>query len=79
MTTAQMIGNGLISFDKVKEIVNHMISDGVDQIFPFEEQGKFYNEVIEEMVIDEEGNVFIQLVNSEDPVMLPHLVEVAEY
>jgi hypothetical protein len=79
MTTAEMVGSGLVSFEVVKEIVGYMVNDNINQIHPIESEGKYYNEMIEEILLDEEGNVFILLADNGEPVMLPHLVEAVGY
>jgi hypothetical protein len=79
MTTAEMIGNGLVSLDTIKRLIDYMIEDGVYEAFPIESEGKYYNDVVEEIVFDEEGNVFILLMDEGEPVMLPQFVEVVEY
>jgi hypothetical protein len=77
MTTAT-ITNG-VSFDKVKELVGYMVEEGVFQSYPVQSEGKYFNNDIEELILDEEGNVFILLTQNDEPVMLPHLVEVVGY
>jgi hypothetical protein len=79
MTTAQLVESGLVSFDKVKELIGYMVEDGVIQAYPMESQGKYHNEAIEEIIIDEEGSVFILLSEEVEPVMLPHIVEAVGY
>ncbi|AYP68233.1 hypothetical protein PQE75_gp101 [Bacillus phage vB_BcoS-136] len=70
MTTAT-IEKGLISFESVVIIVSEMIRKGIDQAYPSKVYiGKLKNEAIDEVVIDDDGNVFLKPVNSNE-VMLP--------
>jgi len=62
----------------VKELVDEMVRRGVERIIPTQAIGAFKNKDIQEIIIDEEGTVFVQMVEDlNDPIMLPMFIEVA--
>lgn len=65
-----------ISMEEVSMLVIKMVSNKVSQVFPSEDE-KFYNENIKEMIVDEEGTVFILPTDSDEPIMIPAFVSVA--
>jgi hypothetical protein len=68
-----------MTMEIVKKIVEEMMVKGVHHAFPSREMiGKMKNHDIKEIIIDEEGNVFILPVVGEE-VMLPQFMEVVGY
>jgi hypothetical protein len=64
-----------MTMENVKVILKEMKLKGVSHIFPNRD---LQNPDIKELIIDEEGNVFILPVVGEE-VMLPQFVEAVEY
>lgn len=71
--TALMIEKGLISLDVVMELIKNMQKYHLTHIMPVNEIGVLHCEAINELIIDEEGNVFLQIVNDDEPILLPQL------
>lgn len=71
--TALMIEKGLISLDMVVELIKNMRKYHLTHIMPVNEIGVLHCEAINELIIDEEGNVFLQIVNDDEPILLPQL------
>jgi hypothetical protein len=68
-----------MTMEIVKEIVEEMKSKGVNHIFPNRVTiGKMMSHDIKEIIIDEEGTVFVLPVVGEE-VMLPQYVEAIAY
>lgn len=68
---------GTIDFNTISELVNEMIRRNVDTIFPNKSIGAFRNKEIQEIIIDDEGTVFVLPVEDLDnPIMLPMFVDV---
>ena len=74
--TALMIEKGLISFDVVVGLIKNMRKNHLTHIMPVNEIGILHCEAIDELIIDEEGNVFLQIVNENEPILLPQLANV---
>lgn len=75
-----MTAREIIEKDVVSELVGEMVKRGVNTIFPSQAIGVFRNKDIRELIIDEEGTVFIQFVDDLDsPVMIPMFVEINDY
>lgn len=72
--TAMINQNGEMNND-VKILVEKMIDYGVTQIFPTEDND-FYNENIKELIVDEEGTVFILFKDTQEPVMIPEYISI---
>jgi hypothetical protein len=64
-----------MTMENVKAIVEEMKAKGLSHIFPNRD---LQNPDIEELIIDEEGNVFLLPVVGEE-VMLPQFVEAVGY
>lgn len=73
MTTTK-VKRDIVSFESVIAITRKMKEHKKDEISPnkFAKDGVFYNKDINTMMIDEDGNVFLDLVDS-NQVMLPYL------
>lgn len=73
--TTLTVKSGLVSMEAIYTIVKEMKKKGLEQVYPNKViKGNLMNEAIQEVVIDEEGNVFLQPVNSNE-VMLPEYAQ----
>lgn len=69
--TTSTIEKGLVSLQAVGSLVKEMNTKGVKHIYPKKiSNRKLRNEAIDEIIIDEDGNVFLLPTNSNE-VILP--------
>jgi len=67
-----------IDIKVISKLVDEMVRMGIYNIIPIQESGVMHNKDIQEIIIDEEGTVFVLFAESlEDPIMLPMFVTVA--
>lgn len=72
--TAITVEKGLVSLQAVMKLIKAMQVEGIDQIHPNKvaPNSKFRNDAIDEMIIDDEGNVFLRTDDGEE-ICLPQL------
>ncbi|MFS0905780.1 hypothetical protein AB3N02_22290 [Priestia aryabhattai] len=75
--TTMTIQKGLVSQEAIKELVRAMQEQNINHIFPSKATGNhaLSNEAIDELLIDEEGNVMLAVKGS-DSVILPQFISV---
>lgn len=73
------ITNGLVGQEAVAKLVEAMQEKKVTHIFPSKvaSNNKFRNEAIDELLIDDEGNVLLSIKDS-DQVILPQFITVCK-
>jgi len=67
MTTK--IGNEVL-----EGLVGVMVKNGEFHIYPSKSEGEYFDQSVEELIIDEEGSVFALFVNDSEPIMVPNMV-----
>lgn len=76
--TTTTIKAGLVGQQAVLELVGAMKANSITHIFPSKaKDSKFHNDAIDELLIDEEGNVMLAIKDS-DEVILPRFVTVCK-
>ncbi|MDS7057019.1 hypothetical protein NXG04_06860 [Klebsiella pneumoniae] len=75
MTTMTMVKG--VTFQEIKSIVEQMNVRCLDHIYPSKiSNAKLRHEAIIELIVDEEGTVFLTVKGESEPIMFPQLATV---
>lgn len=69
-----IITESVTLLESVTQLANVMVESGVRHSYPDKSEGKFHNKEIKEMIIHDNGNVFLSINGFDNDVTLPSLI-----